>query len=137
MRNVLIYDAPTRVFHWLFAGFFAAAFAIANLVDDESARFSLHMLAGLCMVFVLLLRIVWSLVGTRHARASDLVLNPARLFGYFRDMVSGRGKEWAGHNPASSWAAVSFLPAWRGIITAKVCPWPPRIEAAMARAGSS
>jgi cytochrome b len=108
MRNVLIYDAPTRVFHWLFAGFFAAAFAIANLVDDESARFSLHMLAGLCMVFVLLLRIVWSLVGTRHARASDLVLNPARLFGYFRDMVSGRGKEWAGHNPASSWAAVTM-----------------------------
>ena len=108
MRNVLIYDAPTRVFHWLFAGFFAAAFAIANLVDDESARFSLHMLAGLCMVFVLFLRIAWSLVGTRHARASDLVLNPARLFGYFRDMVSGRGKEWAGHNPASSWAAVTM-----------------------------
>ena len=108
MRDVQIYDAPTRVFHWLFAGFFTAAFAIANLVDDESARFSLHMLAGLCMLFVLLLRIVWSLVGTRHARASDLVLNPARLFGYFRDMASGRGKEWAGHNPASSWAAVTM-----------------------------
>ena len=56
MRDVPIYDAPTRLFHWLFAGFFTVAFAIANLVDDESARFSLHMLAGLCMVFVLLLR---------------------------------------------------------------------------------
>ena len=108
MRDVPIYDAPTRLFHWLFAGFFTVAFAIANLVDDESARFSLHMLAGLCMVFVLLLRIVLSLVGTRHARASDLVLNPARLFGYFRDMASGRGQEWAGHNPASSWAAVTM-----------------------------
>lgn len=108
MRDVLIYDAPTRVFHWLFAGCFAMAFAIANLVDDESARFSLHMLAGLCMVFVLLLRIVWSLVGTRHARASDLVLNPARLFGYFGSMASGPGKEWAGHNPASSWAALTM-----------------------------
>ena len=52
MRDVPIYDAPTRLFHWLFAGFFTVAFAIANLVDDESARFSLHMLAGLCMVFV-------------------------------------------------------------------------------------
>ena len=47
MRDVPIYDAPTRLFHWLFAGFFTVAFAIANLVDDESARFSLHMLAGL------------------------------------------------------------------------------------------
>jgi len=46
MRQLLVYDFPTRVFHWLFAGFFVTAFAISNLVDDESARFSLHMLAG-------------------------------------------------------------------------------------------
>lgn len=109
MRQILVYDLPTRLFHWLFAGFFITAFAIANLVDDESARFSLHMLAGLGMVFVVALRLVWSFVGTRHARLTDLALNPAQLLGYFKGMFSAGGKRWLGHNPASSWAAVAMV----------------------------
>ena len=109
MRQVLVYDFPTRVFHWLFAGFFITAFAISNLVDDESARFSLHMLAGMGMVFVVILRIIWSLVGTRHARLTDLTLNPAQLIAYFKGMFSGSSRRWIGHNPASSWAAVAMV----------------------------
>lgn len=109
MRPILVYDLPTRLFHWLFAGFFITAFAIANTVDDESARFSLHMLAGMGMVFVLVLRLAWALVGTRHARVSDLALAPTQLFAYFRDLLSARGRRWPGHNPASSWAAVLMV----------------------------
>ncbi len=47
MTAVRVYDLPTRVFHWTFAGLFVAAHAIANLVDDESARFDWHMLAAM------------------------------------------------------------------------------------------
>lgn len=109
MRQVLVYDLPTRLFHWLFAGFFITAFAISNLVDDESVRFSLHMLAGLGMVFVVALRLIWSLVGTRHARLTDLALDPAQLIAYFKGMFSSGGRRWIGHNPASSWAAVAMV----------------------------
>jgi cytochrome b len=109
MRHVLVYDLPTRLFHWLFAGFFITAFAIANLVDDESWSFPLHMLAGLSMVFVVALRIGWSLVGTRHARLGDLNLNPAHLLSYLRGMFRGGSARRLGHNPASSWAAVIMI----------------------------
>jgi cytochrome b len=109
MRRVLVYDLPTRLFHWLFAGLFITAFTIANVVDDDSARFSLHMLAGLGMMFVIALRIIWSLAGTRHARLGDLVLNPAHLVAYFTGMFSPGSKRWIGHNPASSWAAVTMV----------------------------
>lgn len=109
MRQVPVYDLPTRLFHWLFAGFFITAFAISNLVDDESARFSLHMLAGLGMVFVVVLRLLWSIVGTRHARLTDLALAPPQLIAYFKGMFSGGGRRWTGHNPASSWAAVAMV----------------------------
>jgi cytochrome b len=109
MRQVLVYDLPTRLFHWLFAGFFITAFAIANLVDDDSTRFSLHMLAGLGMVFVIALRMIWSLVGTRHARLGDLALNPAQLITYLKGMFSSGSRRWIGHNPASSWAAVTMV----------------------------
>jgi cytochrome b len=117
MRQVLVYDLPTRLFHWLFAGFFITAFAIANLVDDDSARFSLHMLAGLGMVFVVVLRLVWSLIGTRHARLGDLALKPSQLLGYFRGMLSGGSRRWVGHNPASSWAAVAMVGLALGLAT--------------------
>lgn len=109
MNRVLVYDLPVRLFHWLFAGFFVTAFAISNLVDDDSTRFALHMLAGLGMVFVIVLRLAWSLVGTRHARLSDLSLAPGQLLAYFRSMATGNGRRWVGHNPASSWAAVAMV----------------------------
>lgn len=37
MRPLLVYDWPTRIFHWLFAALFVTAFAISNLLDDDSA----------------------------------------------------------------------------------------------------
>lgn len=109
MRQVLVYDWPTRLFHWAFAGLFIAAFSISNLIDDDSAGFPLHMLAGLVMLLVIVLRLAWSLVGTPHARLSDLVLGPTQLIAYFRGMFSGGAGRWIGHNPASSWAAVSMV----------------------------
>jgi cytochrome b len=109
MQRILVYDLPTRLFHWLFAGSFVAAFSIAELIDDDSVWFSLHMLAGLCLVFLVALRLAWSVLGTRHARLSDLVLSPAQLIAYLKGMVSGGGARWIGHNPASSWAAVAMV----------------------------
>ena len=106
MNTTRVYDLPTRVFHWLFAGCFVIAYSVANLVDDESTRFSLHMLAGLGATFAVLMRLAWSGVGTQHARLGDLSLDPRQLLAYFKGIASGSGREWVGHNPASSWAAV-------------------------------
>jgi len=109
MSTVRVYDLPTRVFHWSFAGLFATAYAIANLVDDESARFAWHMLAGLLLGVAVLLRLAWGVVGTRHARWSDLSLDPRQLAAYLKGVVAGGGRRWAGHNPASSWAALAMV----------------------------
>jgi len=130
MRQVLAYDLPTRAFHWLFAAFFLTAFAIANLVDDESSRFSLHMLAGLGMVFVVALRLLWSFVGTRHARLRDLSLAPADLLGYFKHMFAGGGRRWVGHNPASSWAAVAMVALAMGVAAGGLAVWRARPQPA-------
>lgn len=104
-----IYDLPTRMFHWLFAGSFLTAFTIANTVDDESTAFAFHMLAGLVMVFTVCWRLIWGLVGTRHARFSDFHLKPRALYQYLRGVLTGTNKAGAGHNPASSWAAILMM----------------------------
>ena len=79
MRNRMIYDLPTRIFHWLFAGLFIAAFLIAKTVDDESPAFSYHMLAGLLLTLIVLLRILWGFVGTKHSRFASFALYPKDL----------------------------------------------------------
>lgn len=109
MRSVRIYDLPTRVFHWSFAALFVGAYATANLVDEESTRFAWHMLAGLLLGVAVLLRLVWGFVGTRHARWSDLHLQPRQLADYLKGVIAGGGRRWAGHNPASSWAASAMV----------------------------
>lgn len=109
MERKLVYDLPTRVFHWTFAGLFVAAFTIAKTIDDDSASFSWHMLAGLTIGLVVLLRVLWGLAGTKHARFSDFVLAPGEVLRYLGGILTGEKRRWAGHNPASSWTALVMM----------------------------
>ncbi len=106
MKKSTVYDLPTRIFHWLFAFFFLAAYIIASTVDDESALFSYHMLAGLTVGFLLILRLVWGFAGTAYARFNSFKLNPFELFQYVKDAVVSKTKRYLSHNPASSYAAI-------------------------------
>ena len=109
MNKTKVYDAPTRLFHWLFAGLFLGAFAIAKLTDDESAFFSQHMLLGMLLTALTLLRILWGVVGSRYARFTSFPLNPKRLIEYFRDILTSKRNRHLAHNPASAWAALLMM----------------------------
>lgn len=104
-----VYDIPSRIFHWLFAFSFLVAFTISNTVDDENLAFSYHMIAGLIMVFCLVLRLIWGVFGSKYAKFSDFSLNISELVAYLKGIFSGSNRKWAGHNPASSWAAVAMM----------------------------
>jgi cytochrome b len=109
MRQNLVYDLPTRIFHWLFAGLFLTGFVIAKTMDDDSPWFNYHSLAGLTLGFVVLLRLIWGIFGTKHARISGFALKPTDLVNYFKGILTGEKKRWAGHNPASSWAGIVMM----------------------------
>lgn len=109
------YDLPTRFFHWIFAFLFLAAFIIAQTIDDDSPLFAYHMLAGITMVFILMLRLIWGFIGTTYARFSSFKLNPGELFRYFKDSVIAKTKRYMSHNPASSYAAVIMFIAAIGL----------------------
>jgi cytochrome b len=109
MKKTKVYDLPTRLFHWTFAGLFLVAFGIAKLFDDESPVFSYHMLFGIIISAAVLWRIAWGFIGSRYARFSSFKLNPKDLLIYFRDFFNPKSKRYLGHNPASSWAAISMF----------------------------
>jgi cytochrome b len=105
-NKTTVYDWPTRIFHWLFALLFVVAYVIAETVSDESSLFSLHIMAGLTIGFILILRIIWGFIGTTYARFSSFKMNPAELIRYLKDAAVAKTKRYLGHNPASSYAAV-------------------------------
>ncbi len=106
MKKTKVYDLPTRLFHWLFAGLFLSAFLIAKMIDDDSPSYSYHMLLGLILSMVVFLRIIWGFVGSKYARFASFALKPNDLVCYLKQLISSKSTRTLGHNPASSWAAL-------------------------------
>jgi cytochrome b len=103
--KVLVWDAPVRVFHWLMVLSFAGAYLSA-----ESERWRLlHVTLGYTMAGLVAFRIVWGLVGTRHARFSTFVRGPSAVARYLRGMLRGQPDHHAGHNPIGALAIIALL----------------------------
>ena len=103
--RILVWDLPVRLFHWMLAISFAGAWVTA---DSERWR-DIHILLGYTAGVLVVLRVVWGLVGTRHARFASFVRGPRRVIAYLRSLVSDRPEHATGHNPAGAWAIVALL----------------------------
>lgn len=111
--RTLVWDAPVRVFHWLLVLSFATAW-----LTSESERWQLvHITAGYTMAGLVVFRILWGLVGTRHARFTDFVRGPRAVGAYLKSLVSRRPEHHTGHNPAGALAILALL-ALAGLATA-------------------
>ncbi len=103
--RVLIWDWPVRVFHWLTVLCFAGAWLSA-----ESERWHLlHISLGYTLGGLVAFRLVWGVVGSRHARFSAFVRGPAQVRAYVASLLAGRPEHAVGHNPAGAWAIVGLL----------------------------
>ncbi len=109
MKKILIYDLPTRIFHWLFAGLFVSVFLITKLFDDESQVYPYHMLLGFILSAAVIMRIFWGIFGSTYAKFSSFNLSPTKLFNYLKMTFSSKSLKFIGHNPASSYAAVLMM----------------------------
>ena len=101
----LIWDLPTRVFHWALAASFLGAYLLA---EEDGSR-SLHVMFGYTVAGLIAFRLLWGFVGSTHSRFHDFMYGPGAAVGYLRDLVSGRARDYDGHNPAGSWAVYALL----------------------------
>jgi len=79
-------DAPTRMFHWLFALSFAGAYLTA---DGERWRL-VHVTLGYTMAGLLAFRLVYGLLGPAPVRLGALWRKLAALPGWLRGLVQGQ-----------------------------------------------
>ena len=104
-RKTLVWDAPVRVFHWLMVLSFAGAY-----ISAESERWRLlHVTLGYTMAGLVGFRILWGLIGTKHARFTTFVRGPAAVKRYLLAILRGRPEHHVGHNPAGALAIVAML----------------------------
>lgn len=119
-----VWDAPTRVFHWVNLACIVclAAIGIALLYDNElgitdSGKLllkSTHVWFGYVFVLNLLWRIAWAFIGNPHARwTAILPFQPgymAELKDYVRGLIQDNAQPYKGHNPiARTMVTLLFL----------------------------
>lgn len=103
--TIRVWDAPTRVFHWLLVFCFAGAY-----LTSESERWSLvHITLGYTLGGLIAFRLVWGFVGTRYARFTSFVQGPAAVVRYAKSMASGKPQHFVGHNPVGAVAIVLLI----------------------------
>lgn len=109
MTPTLVWDLPTRLIHWLLAAGFVAAAWISLGLGEHSPLFPYHAVIGLTLAVVVAFRLVWGLIGTRHARFGSFVYGPGAVLAYLKGAVLGGGKRYIGHNPGSAYAIFAML----------------------------
>lgn len=107
--RVRVWDLPVRVFHWGLV----AVFALAYFTEDDAT--AVHRWAGYAALALIAFRLLWGMVGSRHARFSDFVPSPAQLADYVRRMIRREEPRYLGHNPAAA-VMILFLLAMVGVI---------------------
>lgn len=102
-NSIAVWDPIVRIGHWtLVIAFFTAYFT----EDDFLTQ---HVWAGYVVGAVVLIRVIWGLVGSKHARFGNFVRSPAITGRYIRDLMSNRAERFVGHNPAGGAMVVALL----------------------------
>ena len=101
--EVRVWDPFVRIFHWGLV----ACIALNEFVIDDGER--VHQWIGYAASALVLARIVWGFVGTRHARFSDFWPTPVRLRAHLADLLAGRHGAQAGHNPLGALMMLALL----------------------------
>ncbi|MCW1966069.1 cytochrome b/b6 domain-containing protein [Polynucleobacter sp.] len=102
---ILVWDVPTRVFHWLLVLCFAGAW-----LTSESERLQMiHYAFGYSAVALVLFRLVWGLVGTKYARFTQFLRGPNEMAGHIKSVLSSHQHSSPGHNPVGGIVMVGLM----------------------------
>ncbi|KPK50479.1 MAG: cytochrome B [Acidithiobacillales bacterium SM23_46] len=103
--KILVWDLPTRVFHWLLATSFVGAFVTA---ESEHFR-DVHVVLGYTVAGLIGFRLLWGMIGTRYANFRSFVFGPRAVLEYLISLFTRTPELYVGHNPVGSWAIWTLL----------------------------
>ncbi|HXW19968.1 MAG TPA: cytochrome b/b6 domain-containing protein [Roseiarcus sp.] len=101
---ILVWDLPTRLFHWL-----AVALVIAAYATFRMDWMVWHARAGYALLALLAFRLAWGFFGAETARFRSFVASPSRALRHLGDVLREGPDEHVGHNPAGGWMVLLLL----------------------------
>jgi cytochrome b len=106
LESVEVWDPPTRVFHWMLALLVIVNFFSA---EDEGALLVVHTYCGYAIGLLVIFRVLWGVVGNRHARFTDFLKPWSETRDYLRQLLRLSPPRYVGHNPVGGWMIVVML----------------------------
>jgi cytochrome b len=106
MKDVKVWDLPTRIFHWSLVVLVVTAWLTA---EDKGLLYILHTLAGYLVSLLLLFRLAWGWLGNDRARFRDFVRPWPAVRGYLGGLLRLKPAHTLGHNPLGGWMVVLLL----------------------------
>jgi cytochrome b len=103
MQHLKVWDPLVRLFHWCLVAAFAA-----NVFLTKPGKL-VHEWVGYAVAGLIAVRLIWGLVGTRHARFADFPPSVPGAIAQMQDMVTGRRHVHAGHSPLGAWMIYNLL----------------------------
>jgi cytochrome b len=102
-ERVRVWDPLVRIFHWSLV----ATVSVSWVTGGEIKQ--VHIASGYVVLGLVATRIVWGLIGTRHARFRDFIYGPRAILGFLRDTLRFRAQRYHGHNPAGGAMVLALL----------------------------
>jgi cytochrome b len=99
----IVWDAPTRIFHWLLVVLVGLSWWSAKNDHLEWHRYS-----GITVLALLVFRVLWGLFGTSTARFTQFVKGPRVVWAYVRGERTPDPLR-LGHSPLGGWSVIGLL----------------------------
>ena len=103
-RTVLVWDLPTRLFHWLTVALMPAAY-----ITWRIEWVNWHAFVGEALLTLVLFRIVWGFVGSDTARFARFLVSPHAATRHLARLFRREPDVQVGHNPAGGWMVLLLL----------------------------
>ena len=101
MRRFLVWDLPTRIFHWTLAFCVFGSFVSVKIGGNAMVW---HGRFGVTIAGLLAFRLVWGVGGSTYARFAQFVRGPGTVKAYLQGRWQG-----VGHNPLGALSVLAML----------------------------
>lgn len=100
---VKVWDLFVRLFHWSLV-----TAVVLNQFVLESGE-TAHEWVGYAASALVLARVVWGFVGSKHARFVNFFPTPGRLLRHFSALRTGKHPQYLGHNPLGALMMLTLM----------------------------
>ncbi len=111
MREIKIWDLPTRLFHWCLVALFVTSWASA-----EFDYFTIHYYSGYGILTLVLFRLVWGFAGSDTSKLVSYLKSPITVLRYVRSLGERKAGTEIGHNPMGGYAVLAMI----GLLAAQI-----------------